>query len=63
MKFVREEGNIRTKTKHVRPLTKAGRKTLHSTKEGKLQVTGRNNPLYVSALEVPRFKDNMISVG
>lgn len=63
MTFVRDEAIVRNRKNHVRPLLTAERKKSHSTKAGQLQVIGGKRPIYVSALVVTCFKDNLISVG
>lgn len=63
MAFVRDEEIVRNKIKHVRTLTAVDGSTLHSTKSGKLQITGGSNLIYVSALVVLSVKENLISVG
>lgn len=39
------------------------RKTSYSTHTGKVQITGGQKSVFVSALVVPSFKDDLISVG
>lgn len=60
MPFVRTNAKITNAKMHVQPLTTAAGVNSHSTHEGKLQVTGGNNPLFFSALVVPSFKGNLM---
>lgn len=47
----------------MRKLKTEDGKRSRSTNSGELQVTNGSQPLLVSALVVPNFKDNLISVG
>lgn len=49
--------------KHRRSLLPAEGKTSYSIHTKKVQMAGENKPVYVSALVVPNFEDNLISVG
>lgn len=61
--FVTNEKCIANARKHNTTLLKADGNTSNSTHSGKLQITEGNTPLFLPALVVPNFKDNLISVG
>lgn len=63
MSFVRDLSAITNPRNHVRSLITAEGHTTKSTHAGKLQITDGSQPIFVSALVVPSFKDKLIYVG
>lgn len=62
MSFVRDLTEITNPSKHARSLITAESHTAKSTHSGKLQIAEGSQPIFVSALVVPSFKDILISV-
>lgn len=62
MSFVRYFGAITNPIKHVRSLITEKGNARKSTHPGKLQITQGSQSILVSALVVPKFKDNLIYV-
>lgn len=63
MEFVKEASNLVNITKQVKPLLTAEVKTSYSSHKSKLQITHGDTPVFLSALAVPNFKDNMTSLS
>ena len=57
MSFVRNQNAVSNPSKHVRSLIRAEENTTYSTHAGKIQLTNVSQPVFVSALVVPSFKD------
>lgn len=63
MTFVRDALTLTNARKHKTTLRVPTGNTKHSTYEEKIRVRGGPQPIFIPALAVPDFVDNLISVG